>query len=95
MAKKVYKALADPTRRKILQLLREKDLSAGEISDHFEFSKPTLSRHLSVLREADLIQNEKKGNFVIYHLNVSVLEDTIWMLMEEFSVYPKGYNEQE
>lgn len=95
MAKKVYKALADPSRRKILQLLREKDLSAGEIADHFDFTKPTLSRHLSVLRETDLIQNEKRGNFVIYHLNVSVLEEAIWMLMEEFSVFPKGPNEQE
>jgi DNA-binding transcriptional ArsR family regulator len=95
MAAKVYKALADPTRRKILQLLREKDMSAGEIADHFDFAKPTLSRHFSVLREADLVQSEKQKNHVIYRLNVTVLEETIWMMMDTFDIQPRGSNEQE
>ena len=72
MATKVYKALADPTRRKILQLLRERDMNAGELAEHFDVTKPTLSRHFSVLQEADLIQGTRKGNFIIYRLNVTV-----------------------
>ncbi|MEM7028225.1 MAG: autorepressor SdpR family transcription factor [Chloroflexota bacterium] len=83
---KVYKALSDPTRRKILALLREKDMSAGEIADHFDFAKPTLSRHFSVLREADLIQGDKQGNTIIYRLNVSVLEETLLSMMETFKI---------
>ena len=64
----VYKALADPTRRKILELLRERDLSAGEIASHFSLAKPTLSGHFSILKAADLIQADKVGTTVIYHL---------------------------
>jgi DNA-binding transcriptional ArsR family regulator len=83
---KMYKALADPTRRKILQLLRERDMTAGELASHFEFAKPTLSRHFGVLREADLIQGAKKGNIITYRLNVSVLEETMLTMMEMFKV---------
>ena len=74
MAKSVYKALADPTRRKILQLLRERDMTAGELADQFNFAKPTLSRHFSVLREAELIQGNKQGNHIYYRLNVFPIE---------------------
>ena len=70
----VYKALADPTRRRILQLLREREMSAGEIADHFDLAKPTLSGHFAVLREAGLVQAEKSGTTITYRLNVSVLE---------------------
>jgi len=80
----VYKALADPSRRKILQLLRQRDMTAGEIAEHFEFTKPTLSRHFSVLREADLIQGDKHGNHITYRLNVSVLEESLLALMDTF-----------
>ena len=83
---KVYKALADPTRRKILQLLRDSDLTAGELADHFESSKPTLSRHFSVLREADLIQGTKQGNTITYRLNVSVLEEALIAMMDTFQI---------
>ena len=86
MPTKVYKALADPTRRKILQLLREKDMTAGELSDHFEHAKPTLSRHFAVLREADLIQGDKQGNNIIYHLNLSVLEEAMMVMMQMFKL---------
>ena len=82
----VYKALADPSRRKILQLLRQRDMTAGEIAEHFEFTKPTLSRHFSVLREADLIQGDKNGNRIIYRLNVSVLEESLLALMTTFEI---------
>lgn len=86
MSKNVYKALADPTRRKILQLLRERDLTAGEIAEHFDFAKPTLSRHFSVLQEADLIQGDKDGNRIYYRLNVSVLEEAILAMAEAFKL---------
>ena len=69
---KVYKAIADPTRRRIMQLLRERDMTAGELAEKFDFAKPTMSRHFSVLREADLIQGTKSGTTITYRLNVSV-----------------------
>jgi DNA-binding transcriptional ArsR family regulator len=74
---KVFKALGDPTRRKILQLLREREMTAGEIADCFALAKPTLSGHFSVLREADLVASEKNGTTITYRLNVSVLEEAL------------------
>ncbi len=82
----VYKALSDPTRRKILQLLRERDMTAGELASHFELAKPTLSRHFSVLREADLIQGDKTGTTITYRLNVTVLEEALWTLLSIFDI---------
>ncbi|MEM7133260.1 MAG: autorepressor SdpR family transcription factor [Chloroflexota bacterium] len=87
-----YKALADPTRRKILQLLRERDMSAGELAEHFDSTKPTLSRHFSVLREADLIQGTKNGTTIMYRLNVSVLEEAMLEMMEMFKIDVGGIN---
>jgi len=81
-----YKALSDPTRRKILQLLRERDMTAGELAEHFDSTKPTLSRHFSVLREADLIQGNRNGTSITYRLNVSVLEETLLGMMEMFKI---------
>jgi ArsR family transcriptional regulator len=80
----VYKALADPTRRRILQLLREKEMTAGEIAEHFELAKPTLSGHFAVLREARLVAPEKSGTTITYRLNVSVLEEALLALMDGF-----------
>jgi DNA-binding transcriptional ArsR family regulator len=80
----VYKALADPTRRKILQLLREREMSAGEIASHFDLAKPTLSGHFAVLREAGLVAPEKSGTTITYRLNVSVLEEALLALMDGF-----------
>lgn len=74
---RVFKALADPTRRRVLQLLRERPLSAGELSDHFEVSKPTMSAHFSVLQEAGLIEAEKSGRTILYRLKMSVLEEAL------------------
>jgi DNA-binding transcriptional ArsR family regulator len=82
----VYKALADPTRRRILQLLREREMSAGEIADHFKLAKPTLSGHFAVLRAAGLVSPEKTGTTIIYRLNVSVLEEALMALMDAFKV---------
>jgi DNA-binding transcriptional ArsR family regulator len=73
----VFKALADPTRRRVLQLLRKGPMSAGALSDRFDVSKPTMSAHFAVLKEADLIHAKKDGKSVIYHLKLSVLEDAL------------------
>lgn len=90
----VYKALADPSRRKILEILRQGDLSAGEIAEHFDFSKPTLSQHLRVLREADLIHGDKDGNRIIYHLNLSVLEEALMEMLSMFKIDPPKEDNQ-
>jgi DNA-binding transcriptional ArsR family regulator len=74
---RVFKALSDPTRRRVLQLLRERPMSAGELSDHFTVSKPTMSAHFAVLHEAGLIEAEKSGRTIIYRLVMSVLEEAL------------------
>ena len=71
------KALGDPTRREILQMLRSGSKSAGEISEKFDITAAAISRHLSVLKEADLIRDQRDGKFIIYTLNTSVLEDVL------------------
>lgn len=76
------KALADPVRREILNLLKEKRLSAGEITDHFSITGAAISRHLSVLKEADLIRDTRQGKFIYYELNISVLEDIMLWISE-------------
>ena len=74
------KALADPIRREILNLLKNGPLSAGEIVDHFSVTGASISRHLSVLKEADLIRDRREGKFIYYELNTSVLEDVmLWI----------------
>ena len=74
------KALADPTRREILNLLKTGKLSAGEITDHFEITAAAISRHLSVLKEADLIEDSREGKYIFYTLNASVLEEImLWI----------------
>jgi DNA-binding transcriptional ArsR family regulator len=73
----VFKALSDPTRRRILELLRGGPRSAGELADEFRVSKPTMSAHFAVLREAGLIASEKRGKSVVYELQLSVLEDAM------------------
>ncbi len=78
---KVFKALKDSTRRKILELLKKKDLTAGEISKHFNISKPSISHHLEILFQAGLISRERKGQFIYYSLNTTLLEDLAhWIL---------------
>lgn len=76
----VWKALADPTRRKILELLKKQDMNAGEIAAEFNMTKPSISNHLTILKQADLVDSEKKGQNVVYTLKTSVLEDMLNML---------------
>lgn len=77
----VFKALNDPTRRKILEMLRESDLTAGDIAEQFDMSKPSISHHLDQLRQADLVLSVKKGQFVFYSLHTTVLEDLMsWIV---------------
>ena len=71
------KALADPTRREILNLLKGGKLSAGEITEHFDITAAAISRHLSVLKEADLIEDTRDGKFIYYELNATVLEEIL------------------
>ncbi|MBR3972701.1 MAG: winged helix-turn-helix transcriptional regulator [Oscillospiraceae bacterium] len=74
------KALADPIRREILNMLKSGRLSAGEIADHFPVTGASISRHLSVLKEADLIRDTREGKFIYYELNASVLEEImLWI----------------
>jgi DNA-binding transcriptional ArsR family regulator len=83
---KVYAALSDPTRRKVLVLLRKREMTAGELSKHFPLAKPTLSRHFQVLKEADLIYGRKVGTSIIYALNLSVLEELMLDFMSKFEL---------
>ena len=77
----IFKALNDPTRRQILDLLKEKELNAGEIADNFNMSKPSISHHLDILKRADLVTSEKKGQFIEYSLNTTILEDLLnWII---------------
>ncbi|WP_138751076.1 autorepressor SdpR family transcription factor [Paenibacillus sinopodophylli] len=70
-----FKALSDPNRRKILELLRERDLTAGEISDHFQMTKPSISHHLSQLKKANLVWDERQGQHIYYSINTAVFHD--------------------
>lgn len=72
-----FKALSDPTRREILKMLRDRPLTAGEISGHFSTAGATISHHLSVLKKADLISDRHKGKYIIYELNLSVFEELV------------------
>ena len=78
----VFKALADPTRRHVLQLLRQGPKSAGELADHFPVSKPTMSAHFAVLREAGLVDSDKQGKTIMYRLKMSVLEEALMEFSE-------------
>ncbi len=84
----VYRALSDPTRRRILGLLRNGDMTAGDLQANFSQSWPTISGHLRVLREADLVQADRHGTSITYHLNVSLLERALASLMETLGVQP-------
>jgi ArsR family transcriptional regulator len=80
----VFKALSDPTRREILHLLRERPMQAGELADAFPLTKGSLSHHFNILKQADLVRCERRGQFQIYSLNTSVLEETMSALVELF-----------
>lgn len=83
---KVFKALADPTRRRVLELLRQRPMTAGELGDHFRVSRPTMSAHFAVLREADLIDSHKQGTTITYRLKLSVLEEALLGFSQAFGI---------
>jgi ArsR family transcriptional regulator, arsenate/arsenite/antimonite-responsive transcriptional repressor len=84
----VFKALNDPTRREILQLLQQRDMTAGEIADQFNISFPSISHHLDLLKQAKLVIAEKEGQYVYYSLNTTVVDDILkWLL--QFKVKKK------
>ena len=70
-----FKALADPTRRRILELLAQGDLTAGEIAEHFEMTKPSVSHHLNILKSAELITDERRGQNIVYSVNLTVFQE--------------------
>jgi ArsR family transcriptional regulator len=78
----LFKALNDATRREILELLKEGDMTAGDIAAKFEFTKPTISHHLDLLRQAGLVESVKKGQFVYYSLNTTVMDEIITWFMK-------------
>lgn len=78
----VWKALADPTRRKILSLLKDKDMNAGEIANEFNMTKPSISNHINILKQADLVDAEKVGQNVNYSLKTSVLQDVLKLISD-------------
>jgi ArsR family transcriptional regulator, arsenate/arsenite/antimonite-responsive transcriptional repressor len=78
----IFKALNDPTRRAILELLRKGDLPAGSIAEHFDMSWPSISHHLDLLRQAGLVQTEKSGQYIYYSLNTTVVDEIIQWLMQ-------------
>ncbi len=82
----IFKALADPTRRKVLQLLKDGPMKAGEIAEHVSVAKPTLSDHLALLRQAELVSSEKSGTSITYWINASVLEDALLAFAEMVDV---------
>ncbi len=82
----VFKALSDPTRRRVLELLRKGPANAGELAAHFAFSKPTMSAHFQVLKTAGLVEAEKQGKQVIYRLKMSVLEDALYGFAKTFGL---------
>lgn len=77
----LFKALNDGTRREILNLLKEKDMTAGEIADAFNISKPSISHHLEILKNAELVSSEKKGQFVLYKINTTILDDILSFIL--------------
>jgi ArsR family transcriptional regulator, arsenate/arsenite/antimonite-responsive transcriptional repressor len=81
---KTIQALGEPTRWKILELLKKKDMAAGEIGKHFKISPPSLSHHLNILKNADLVIAERKGQEIIYSLNLSVFEEVAKVLVKFF-----------
>lgn len=90
----LFEALAHPTRREILELLKRGSMGAGEIAEHFDVSKPTLSGHFAKLKEAGLVHGDKNGASITYSLNLSVLEEVLLGFMGTMGIRPDGKDEQ-
>jgi ArsR family transcriptional regulator, arsenate/arsenite/antimonite-responsive transcriptional repressor len=78
----VFKALNDPTRREILELLKEKEMTAGEIAEQFNMSWPSISHHLDLLKQAKLVDAEKEGQYIYYSLNTTVVDEILKWVMQ-------------
>ncbi len=81
----VFKALADPSRRKIMSLLKSRDMTVSDIQKHFDFTQATLSHHLDVLKRADLVVTERRGQFIAYSLNASIVDEITNSFMNLFN----------
>ncbi|PWK14909.1 autorepressor SdpR family transcription factor [Tumebacillus permanentifrigoris] len=77
-----FKALSDPTRRQIIKLLRERDLTAGEIAEQFSMTKPSISHHLNSLKSAGLVLDERRGQHIVYSLNTTVVQEVVGWFLE-------------
>lgn len=86
----VFKALADPSRRRILKLLQKGSMSAGQLAEQFDFTAASLSHHFTVLKAADLVRTERRGQSIVYSLNTTVFEDVSRLLLDMFDVQQEG-----
>ena len=86
----VFKALSDPTRREILRLLRGRERTAGELADHFDMSKPSMSHHFAVLKEAELIRSRREGKQIYYTLDTTVVQDALAWIHDLFGNTSEG-----
>jgi ArsR family transcriptional regulator, arsenate/arsenite/antimonite-responsive transcriptional repressor len=84
----IFRAIADPTRREILRLLRGGEMAAGALAEHFAMAKPSLSHHFAVLKQADLVRTRRDGQQILYALNTTVMEDLASLLWDLFSREP-------
>jgi len=84
-----FKALADPTRRKILRMLGEREMTAGDLAARFDISAPSMSHHFGVLKDADLVTTRRNGQQILYSLNTTVVQDVLTSLMDVFSIGEK------
>lgn len=80
----VFKAIADPTRREILNMLSKQDMNAGDIAEYFQMSKPAISKHLDILKNSDLISCEKQGQYVVYSINTTAVQNIYRKFLEVF-----------
>lgn len=96
MKEDFFHALASPYRREIIKLLKWKNMNAGEIAEHFDISQPSISRHLDVLKHAEIITSQRKGNQIIYSLNLSVMQEMYIKLSELLTLggEEKGHEKQ-
>jgi ArsR family transcriptional regulator, arsenate/arsenite/antimonite-responsive transcriptional repressor len=91
---RAFKALADPTRREILGLLRQGEMTAGDLAEHFDMTKPSMSHHFAVLKDADLITSRREGQQIWYGLNTTVVQDVVAWAMDLIASNHKGGKSQ-
>ncbi|MEJ7685331.1 MAG: autorepressor SdpR family transcription factor [Segetibacter sp.] len=89
-----FKALNDPTRREIRELLKERDMPAGEVADKFNISKPSISHHLDLLRQANLVTSRKEGQFVYYSINLTVMDELVKWFIQFSNLLKRNYYEK-